>query len=159
MKKQKTSILKQARQKGATLMRFNNLPKHFNSQAVRIKAANKSKYLNTKAVCNGITFDSKKEMQRYLFLFNLYENKVITDLKLQHVFTLQEAYTTPAGERVRAITYKADFSYCYNGRLIVEDVKSEITRKKPDYRIKVKMMQDKFDIKVIEILDVSSFEE
>ena len=128
-----------------------------------------SKYHNQKIVVNGISFDSKKEANRYLALMDAVRAGIITDLRLQHDFTLQEAYTSPEGERIRAIRYRADFSYrvvCANyekntcvgftdleywrdivhqhgrGALVVEDVKSKATRTK-DYRMKYKMMADK----------------
>lgn len=70
-----------------------------------------NKYGNKKAVRNGITFDSQKEAARYDQLMLLVCAGEIRDLKLQPEFTLQEAFTTPLGERVRAIRYRADFSY------------------------------------------------
>ena len=57
---------------------------------------------------------------------------LIRELRLQQDFTLQEAYTTPDGRRIRAIRYCADF--CYERKTqtgwekIVEDVKSRATR-------------------------------
>ena len=128
-----------------------------------------SKYHNQKIVVNGISFDSKKEANRYMALMDAVRAGIITDLRLQHDYTLQEAYTSPEGERIRAIRYRADFSYrvvCANyekitcvvftdleywrdivhqhgrGALVVEDVKSKATRTK-DYRMKYKMMADK----------------
>lgn len=129
-----------------------DLPERYRAQVrsqVNIKKA--SKYLNEKTVENNIVFDSKKEALRYKELMAFLECGVITDLKLQHTFMLQEPYTTPKGKRIRGITYKADFTYCKDGQFIVEDVKSPITRKKPDYRMKVKMMQDKYGIEVVEV--------
>lgn len=35
----------------------------------------------------------------------------IRDLRIQQTFTLQEAYVSSSGDAVRAITYKADFTY------------------------------------------------
>ena len=90
---------------------------------------------------------------------------LISDLRLQQDFTLQEAYTTPEGQRIRAIRYKADFTYkiewagefmptgvplddleCWRrlgrGAMVVEDTKSAPT-KTPQYRMKYKMMADK----------------
>lgn len=124
-------------------------------QKVQIKKG--SKYRNEKCEYNGITFDSKKEMQRFIFLLNMQMAGAIKDLRLQHTFTLQEAYTTPTGDRIIAITYKADFTYWADGEFYVEDVKSPITKKKPDYRMKVKMMQDKLGITVDEIEDACFF--
>lgn len=138
---------------------LNDLPLRYRAQVlakVKVKAG-VSKYHNEKCEYNGITFDSKKEMRRYILLLDMLKMGVIKDLRLQHTFTLQEPYTTPTGERIRAITYKADFSYWADGEFYVEDVKSEITKRKPDYRMKIKMMQDKLGIKVDEIEDTGSF--
>lgn len=148
---------------------LNDLPPRYRAQVQRqlcggdrtvpvpCKSAEKTKYRSVKCEYNGIPFDSKKEMRRYIFLLDMLNMGVISDLRLQHVFTLQDAYTTASGERIRAITYKADFTYWCDGEFYVEDVKSEITKKKPDYRMKIKMMQDKLGIKVDEIEDVGIF--
>ena len=76
----------------------------------------------------------------------------ISDLRVQPEFTLLEAYTTPNGERVRALRYRADFSYRRNGELIVEDVKSAATRTRV-YLDKRKMMQEKYGITVREVME------
>ena len=74
------------------------------------------KYHNVKTVRqvgdNVIHFDSQKEARRFDELVLLERAGKIRELKLQVDFTLQEAYTAPAtGNRVRAIRYKADFTY------------------------------------------------
>lgn len=76
-----------------------------------------NKYGNKKAVRNGITFDSQKEAARYDQLMLRLCAGEIRDLKLQPEFTLQEAFTTPLGERVRAIKYRADFSSGLQSRI------------------------------------------
>ena len=48
---------------------------------------------------------------RYDFLIERVRRGEIGDLRLQVDFTLQEAYTDAEGRRVRAIRYKADFTY------------------------------------------------
>lgn len=100
-----------------------------------------------------IRFDSKKEATRYDELMLLLKAKRIKNLKLQPEYTLQEAFTTPEGERIKAIRYKADFSYekFVSGEIvtIVEDVKSEGT-KTQQYLLKRKLMQDK-GIKITEV--------
>ena len=110
-----------------------------------------NKYRNQKAVINKIQFDSKKEALRYEELSLMYSAEIIKDLRLQHTFTLQEPYTKPSGERVRGISYKADFTYWKDGEFIVEDVKSAATRKDKVYRMKVKMMEDKLGVTVREV--------
>ena len=101
----------------------------------------KSKYNavpTEKAVADGkkIRFDSKREASRFDELMLMLKSGLISELKLQHDFTLQEAYTTPEGERVRAIRYKADFTYWQSGEFVIEDVKSKATKTKV-YAVKV----------------------
>lgn len=103
----------------------------------------KCKYGNKKTETNGIKFDSKKEARRYMELRQLETMGKISDLKLQHTFTLQEAFTTESGERIQAIKYIADFTYMEDGKFVVEDVKSPATRNNPVYRMKNKMMAEK----------------
>lgn len=92
-------------------------------------------------MANGITFDSKKEMYRYLELKGLEDAGLIVDLKLQHHFTLSESFRRPDGELIRKIEYVADFTYFDSeGKFVVEDVKSEATRKNPVYSLKKRLM-------------------
>lgn len=99
------------------------------------------KYGNELCEVNGIRFDSKKEARRYEELMGLLQAGWITDLKLQHHFTLAEAFKMPDGTPIRKMEYIADFTYTDGeGRFIVEDVKSEATRKNPVYAIKKKLM-------------------
>lgn len=119
------------------------------------EAAKQKKYRNVsdeRATEDGntIKFDSKKEARRFDELMILLNAGAISDLRLQADFTLQEAYTLPNGNRVRAIRYKADFTYMKDGKLVVEDVKSSATKTRV-YAIKKKMMLEKFGIEVTEI--------
>lgn len=75
---------------------------------------------------------------------------IISDLRLQPQFTLQESYITETGERIRAVRYTADFSYKFGGKLVVEDVKSTPTRTK-EYLRNRKFMRSKFGIDIQEI--------
>ena len=109
----------------------------------RTEKKKKSKYGNERVETNGIKFDSKKEARRYMELRQLETMGKISDLKLQHTFTLQEAFTTESGERIQAIKYIADFTYMEDGNFVVEDVKSPATRNNPVYRMKNKMMAEK----------------
>ena len=149
---------------------ISDLPAKLQQQvAGQIIAQKRRKYGNVKTTINGITFDSKKEAQRYSTLLNAQRQGYIYDLKLQHEFTLQEAYTTCTGERIRAIRYRADFTYhlgdgYYNlpmegdarkviawyqerqksgvNPLVVEDVKSKATKTK-EYELKKKLMAER----------------
>jgi hypothetical protein len=116
-----------------------------------------NKYGNKKAVRNGITFDSQKEAARYDQLMLMLCAGEIRDLKLQPEFTLQEAFTTPLGERVRAIKYRADFAYerptepdctgAIHWLPVVEDVKGYKTK---EYELKKKLMAGR-GIHVVEV--------
>ena len=92
-----------------------------------------SKYHNKKAVYNGMVFDSKKEMNRYIELSLLENAGKISKLKRQVEYLLIPAQfgmvTDDKGKKKRvclerACYYIADFTYYENGKLVVEDVKS-----------------------------------
>ena len=70
-----------------------------------------SKYHAVKDSRGALKFDSRKEARRYDELMLMLRAGEIRDLKLQKQFTLQEAYVTPEGVRVRAIRYVCDFAY------------------------------------------------
>ena len=105
-----------------------------------------------------IRFDSQREARRYDNLVAWEKTGEIKDLRLQVDFTLQEAYTDTEGRRVRAIRYRADFTYLrrlmgregHTWALVVEDVKSRGTRTK-DYLLKRKLMKDRFGIDIVEV--------
>ena len=109
-----------------------------------------AKYHNAPAERAGIRFDSQKEARRYDELMVMLRTGIISDLRLQPQFTLQESYVTETGERIRAIRYTADFSYKFGGKLVVEDVKSTATRTK-EYLRNRKFMRSKFGIDIQEI--------
>ena len=100
-----------------------------------------NKYRNKKTIIDGIKFDSIAEGRRYKELKLLEEGKYITELKLQPKFELQAKYDNNKGEHIRAITYKADFSYIENGRLVVEDVKGMETK---EFKLKKKLFEYKY---------------
>lgn len=114
-----------------------------------------SKYNSRKTEVNGILFDSKKEAHRFGELLLMLSAGEIKDLKLQPEFTIQEAFKTPDGEAVRAVRYRADFSYLRRAKEgagtrweeTVEDVKGVRTK---DYEIKRKLMLGR-GVKVVEI--------
>lgn len=122
-------------------------------------AAKKAKYRNQPDRRGKLRFGSKKEARRYDELMLMLQAGRIRGLKLQPQFTLQEAYTTPEGERVRAIRYVADFAYerptepdCTGSvywLTVVEDVKSAGTRTEK-YKLKRKLFREKFGFDIIE---------
>ena len=114
----------------------------------------RSKYGNVKTERAAIRFDSKKEAARFDQLMVMQAAGQIKDLRLQVEFTLQPAYTTTDGERVRAIRYLADFTYLRRDgdtwEYVVEDVKSRATKTKV-YEMKKKMMVERLGLTITEI--------
>ena len=114
---------------------------------------NGTKYNAQKCVVDGITFDSRKEANRYCELKLLERGHVITDLRLQVEFVLiPNQYRTEErygknGRRLkdkqilleRKCCYIADFVYVDNrtGETVVEDAKG--MRVEP-YQVKKKLM-------------------
>ena len=99
-----------------------------------------------------LRFDSMKEARRFDWLIERERRGEIRELRLQVDFTLQEAYTDTEGRRVRAIRYRADFTY-YEGTKgvkVVEDVKSRATRTR-DYAMKKKLLKDRFGLDITEV--------
>lgn len=103
-----------------------------------------SKYRNIKTTVDGITFDSKKEAARYGTLKLRERAKDISELRCQVRYNIEL-------NGVKLFAYVADFVYVFNGITIIEDVKSEITRKNPVYRIKKKAMKAQFGIDIHEV--------
>lgn len=122
----------------------------------------KAKYGNKKIVADGITFDSKKEYQRYCELKLLEKAGVISDLRLQVPYELvppqYEYYERYGknGKRLKdgkrtieqSVVYKADFVYTENGETIVEDTKGFRTL---DYKIKRKLMLYVHGVRIREV--------
>ena len=120
----------------------------------QMSAKPSKKFHNNPTTSHDIHFDSKKEANRYEELMTLLRMGKIRKLRLQPQYTLQESYMTPEGERVRAIRYVADFSYEKpvgdTWTTVVEDVKSKAT-KTPQYKLKKKLMQERYNISITEI--------
>lgn len=96
---------------------------------------------------DGIVFDSRREMNRYLELKILERAGLIEDIVCQHVFVM---YIN--GELF--CEYTADFLYFDVDKKcdIVEDVKSSGTQKDAAYRLRKKAAELYHNIKVIEIM-------
>ena len=121
-------------------------------------ANRKAKYNNKRAELDGITFDSTKEMKRYIVLKKAQEEGIISDLMLQVKFELipavREKYIkhlkTKDKECERTIqlpiTYTCDFQYTKNGENIVEDVKAspKIASLDKSFLIKEKLFRWKY---------------
>lgn len=126
------------------------------------------KYGNKKVEIDGIEFDSKKEARRYWELKLLQRAGKISDLQLQREFELIPAqYETyprygKTGKRLqdgkrcieKSCTYKADFCYMQDGKLVVEDVKGYRDPASAGYAkfiIKRKLLLWRYGIKIIEV--------
>lgn len=126
-------------------------------------ANRKAKYNNKKAEFDCITFDSTKEMKRYIVLKKAQEDGIISDLMLQVKFELipavREKYIkhlkTKDKECERTIqlpiTYTCDFAYYKDGEYIVSDVKSSPKMLPKEYVLKKKIL---FALKGILIKEV-----
>jgi hypothetical protein len=110
------------------------------------QAKKKSKYGNKKTEVDGITFDSEKEAKRYGELKIMQKAGLIGLLQMQVEYRLEVN-----GEKVAS--YIADFVYLdsQTGQTVVEDVKSEMTRKLPVYRLKKKLMKQIHNIEIAEV--------
>ena len=119
----------------------------------------RSKYGNKKVTVNGMTFDSKKEFNRWNVLQGLQEAGKIKNLQRQVKFLLipsqrewyMDGFKKMPGKLIeRECSYKADFVYIdtATGKTVVEDTKGAKT---PDYIIKRKMMLYFHNIRIHEI--------
>lgn len=89
-------------------------------------------------------FDSEKEWRRWLFLMDELRAGAIQGLRRGRRFDLHG----PNGTKLTY--YRADFTYICGGALIVEDVKSPMTRKLRLYQIKKAWVQDEWGITILE---------
>lgn len=94
-----------------------------------------SKYHTRKTTVDGITFDSKREADRYLVLKGMEEDRLIEDLRRQVRYELIPAFDVD-GKHYRPVFYVADFVYVEDGKEVVEDVKG---MKTDVYRLKSKL--------------------
>ncbi len=93
---------------------------------------------------------SKKEVRRGDELRQLEKLGVISNLRFQVPFELIPTQKKKNGSVERSVKYVADFVYEEKGETIVEDSKSEITRKIPAYILKRKMMLFIHHIEILE---------
>ena len=124
---------------------------------------NGRKYGNKKVSIKGRTFDSKKEAQRYLVLADAERCGVISNLECQPEFLLlpnqyeteivQLKTKTKEVERLveRKMTYKADFRYVKDGKVVVEDVKISKYMLPKEFILKRKLMLYFHKVRVREV--------
>lgn len=109
------------------------------------------KYRNKKCFFGGRIYDSKLEAKRAWELELMERGGRIRGLERQKPFVLQEGFVNNKGEKVRAITYVADFCYwdVDEDMMVVEDVKGYATEV---YKLKKKMFEKRYgDIEFREI--------
>lgn len=126
--------------------------------------ARRRKYGNAKVEYEGMTFDSRREFRRFLYLTDLQKNGEISGLELQKPYLLIPAQYVESGEiykrgknkgkpkmilAEKECVYKADFVYTNaDGTLVVEDAKGVRTK---EYVIKRKLMLQVHGIKILEV--------
>lgn len=124
----------------------------------------RSKYGNRKTVVDGITFDSKKEANRFRELQLLERAGKITALQRQVKYVLiptqrefsNEIYKKgahhgqfkPGKVLEKECSYIADFAYIQDGAYVVEDTKGVRTEA---YKIKRKLMLERYGIQIREV--------
>lgn len=98
-------------------------------------------------------FDSKAEFMRYVELLDMQRRGVINSLKRQVKYEIiptikvtkeiQLKTKIKLVERTeeKAAHYTCDFQYMQDGVLVIEDAKSEATRKEKDYVLRRKLMK------------------
>jgi len=91
---------------------------------------------------NGIEFDSLSERDRYLELLVMERAGIISDLQCHPEFEIIPRQTHPETGKFafHPAHYTADFQYVRDGKTIVEDVKSKITREEKDWILRRKLM-------------------
>lgn len=104
-------------------------------QIVSERPPKPSKYRNRKVTLDGIEFDSAKESRRWVELKAMQQAGLIKDLRTQYSVKC-------VVNGVFVCEWIADFVYtdikaC---KTVLEDVKSEVTRKLPVYQLKKKLV-------------------
>ena len=102
------------------------------------------KYGNRKVKMGDLTFDSAKEAKRWGELQFMVKAGEIKNLERQVRFPI-------IVNGVKVCTYVADYVYDEMAGRVVEDVKSEFTRKDPVYRLKNKLMKACHGIDIREV--------
>ena len=115
-------------------------------------ASKRNKFNAQKIEKDGMKFDSVKEYKRYIELTAQMQRGEISELQCQIKFELAPKVKIAGEKRAKpALRYFADFTYLSNGVLIVEDVKSVVTRKLASFRNKKHLMKSVHDIDIKEV--------
>lgn len=114
---------------------------------------NMNKYNAKKVTYDGIVFDSKKEYNRYLLLKQKEKDGIISKLTVHVPVTI-----IAKNDKFRKCDYIVDFKYWYESDFIYEDVKPSKYMITDVFKLKQKLMYDKYGIYVNVVLDVNEFE-
>lgn len=112
-----------------------------------VKAEKKAKFGNIKTA----DAHSLKESRRMNTLRVMQTAGVISNLAFQVRYQLVPKQLLADGSHERAMTYTCDAQYIENGKLVVEDTKSEVTRKLPRYIAARKLMLLLYGIEIREV--------
>ncbi len=118
----------------------------------------RAKYGNKRLTIDGVTWDSKREYQRWLVLRQAEKDGLISELERQPKFELVPAIKEKYVKHLKTkdkvcertaqlpITYTADFRYIKDGNIVVEDVKASphMAALDPKFLIKEKLFRWKF---------------
>lgn len=120
-------------------------------QRVNAGGMSVNKYRSQKTIVDGITFDSKKEANRWAELKLLERAGKITFLQRQVSYVLVPKQVRDGKMIERPVVYKADFAYKdENGEDVVEDVKSPATKTQV-YILKRKLLLWEYGLQVREV--------
>ncbi len=118
----------------------------------------RAKYGNKRLTIDGVTWDSKREYQRWLALRQAEKDGLISELERQPKYELVPAIKEKYVKHLKTkdkvcertaqlpITYTADFRYIKDGNVVVEDVKASphMAALDPKFLIKEKLFRWKF---------------
>jgi len=111
------------------------IPAHYERKIVRYKTI--KRYCSTE-FGTGVIFATKKDAKK-----NCMRSDSIRTIERTEPVYKDVCIEKPA-------VYTADFVYEKDGELVVEDVKSDYTRKEADYVLRRKLMLEKHGIKILE---------
>lgn len=111
---------------------------------IKQESGRRNKYNAIKTIIGDITFDSKREAERYLELQAMEWSGQIYNLERQPVYEL-------IVNGVKVGEYHGDFKYVDSeGNTVTEDVKSKVT-KTATYRLKKKLVKAIYGVEIKEV--------
>jgi len=108
-----------------------------------------ARYRNEPVIVDGVRYASKKQYTRWCQLQMLEKAGKVSNLRREVPFVIAPAVTIN-GRNKPPLRYYADAVYVENGREVVEDTKSPVTRKDSLYRAKIHLLKAVLGIDVFE---------